>query len=519
MSNNLVIVLKTILFLTSTTVGLGRKNVLFLVADDLRVQLGSYDGPYFASSIHPQMYTPNLDKLAAKSMVLKRAYAQQALCSPSRTSLLTGRRPDTTRVWDLDHYWRNVSGNFTTIPQYFKNHGYTSIGMGKIFHPGAPSGHDDPLSWSRPYWHSKRTAWETNKTSWIAVPDHELNHHPLVDKQIANHAVYTLRGLAAKAKSGHTHKPWFMAVGFHRPHLPFVFPASMLRHYPENTIHLPDNPYAPVNMPPIAWTNYQELREYSDIKALHATGNVNSTLPDKNVLELRRAYYSAVTWMDSQVGRILNELDMLNLSDNTIISFFGDHGWQLGEHGEWCKHTNFDIATHAPMMIRIPGMTNSGMTTEKLTEFVDLFPTLVEAAGLPKLNICPTDSSHVRQCSEGSSMMPLIRNPNAPWKDAVFSQFPKHAIHGQKAMGYTITNSEYRFTEWVSVTYEPIYKPDWSTVYRAELYDHIKDPEENHNVADDSGYVHIRQQLSHWLRAGWRGMLPMSSNGTAPLIG
>ena len=146
----------------------------------------------------------------------------------------------------------------------------------------------------------------------------------------------------------------FLVVGFHRPNLPFVFPASVLQHYPENEINLPDNPYAPINLPHIAWASYQELRQFNDIKAIHATGNFNTTLPNKNVLELRRTYYSAVTWMDSQVGRVLDELDRLNLSDNTIISFFGDHGWQLGEHGEWCKHTNFDIATHAPMMIRVP---------------------------------------------------------------------------------------------------------------------------------------------------------------------
>lgn len=134
-----------------------RKNVLFLVADDLRVQLDSYNGKAFASPIHPKMYTPNLDKLASKSLVLKRAYVQQAVCSPSRTSVLTGRRPDTTHIYDLKHYWRNVTGNFTTIPQYFKNRGYTSIGMGKIFHYGEASGHDDPISWSRPYFHAPKT--------------------------------------------------------------------------------------------------------------------------------------------------------------------------------------------------------------------------------------------------------------------------------------------------------------------------------------------------------------------------
>ena len=495
------------LIFTSEAEDAGRKNVLFLMADDLRVQLGSYEGSYFASPEHPKMHTPNLDRLASKSMLLKRAYVQQAVCSPSRTSLMTGRRPDTTRVWDLDTYWRSVSGNFTTIPQYFKSHGYTSIGIGKIFHPGAASGFDDPLSWSTQYWRPTRTAWEVNKTSWIAVPDEELTDNPLVDEQVANHAVDMLRSLVENATSGNTQNPWFMAVGFYKPHLPFVFPASVLEHYPENEINLPDNPYAPANMPPIAWTKYNELRlNYNDIRALNATGEINTTLPDKNVLELRRAYYSAVTWMDSQVGRVLDELERLNLSDNTIISFLGDHGWQLGEHAEWCKHTNFDIATHAPMMIRIPGMTDSGMTTEKLTEFVDLFPTLVEAADLPKLDVCPMNSSEVQLCSEGSSLMALIRNPNAPWKNASFSQFTRRT-RGSTAMGYTMTTTEYRYTEWIRVTYEPTFEQDWSTVYEVELYDHTNDPEENRNVVDDSDYVGIKNQLSQWLRAGWRAVL------------
>ena len=490
-----------------------RKNVLFLVADDLRVQLGSYNGKDFASPIHPKMYTPNLDKLASKSLVLKRAYVQQAVCSPSRTSVLTGRRPDTTHIYDLKHYWRNVTGNFTTIPQYFKNRGYTSIGMGKIFHPGEASGHDDPVSWSSPYFHSQKTHWETNRSSWIAVPDAQLKTTPLVDKQIADHAISTLQQVAQAAKS--RHHPFFIAVGFHRPHLPWVFPASMLQHYPEHSIHLPDNPYAPVNMPDIAWTNYGELRNFHDIQSLHATGNINTTLPDKNVLELRRAYYSSVSWMDVQVGRIIDELERLNLADNTIISFLGDHGYQLGEHGEWCKHTNFEIATHAPMMIRVPGMTDSGIITEKLTEFVDLFPTLVEAAGLQSLQVCPDNSKHIHTCREGSSLMPLIRNPNAPWKNASFSQWPAHepGIGAHRAMGYTMKTDGYRYTEWAKFQYEPTYKPDWRTLYGVELYDHQKDPEENNNVADDSSYAHIRRELRALLHAGWRSILPPEPHG------
>ena len=492
---------------------LGRMNVLFLVADDLRVQLGSYYGKYFASSVYPPMHTPNIDKLAAKSFLLKRAYVQQAVCAPSRTSLLTGRRPDTTHVYDLNQYWRVVGGNFTTIPQYFKNHGYHTVGMGKIFHGGASSGHDDPVSWSRHFYHAKRSTWELSGNSWQAVPDAQMKIDPLIDEQLANHAITVLNHVAPAAKRGH--HPFFVAVGFHKPHLPFVFPSSMLQYYPENNISLPNNPYVPHNMPHVAWSNYPELFQFHDIQALHLTGAINSTLPNDKIKELRRAYYSAVSWTDSLVGRVLDELERLGLADNTIISFIGDHGWHLGEHAEWCKQTNFEIATHAPMMIRIPGLTDSGIVTEELAEFVDLFPTLVEAAGLPHMPLCPDDSSKIELCREGSSLISLMQNPNAPWKNASFSQYPR-TLHrnGAHVMGYTMKTDKYRYTEWAKFNQAPTYKPDWNTIYGMELYDHTVDPDENNNVASVSTYADIKQQLRSQLRSGWRSTLPPNTVGT-----
>ena len=497
-----VLMISTLLS-TINTVG-GRRNVLFLVADDMRPELGAYAGKDFPSPIHPTMHSPNLDKLASKSLLLKRAYCQQAVCSPSRTSLLTGRRPDTTHVYDLQTYWRKSGGNFTTIPQYFKENGYVSIGMGKIFHPGIASDHDDPISWSAPYFHAK-IHWETKENSWKAVPDIDLKDKPLVDEQTAEHALEILRQVAPAAKTGE--KPFFVAVGFHRPHLPFAFPESLLKWYPESDIHIPDNEYAPTDMPEVAWADYAELRNYQDIAKLHLNGSINTTIPDKVVMNLRRAYYSALTWTDSLVGRVIEELDSLGLADNTIISFWGDHGWQLGEHGEWCKHTNFELATHAPMMVHIPGMTNSGIVNEKLTEFVDLFPTLVEAAGLPKLPLCPEDSSKIELCREGTSLIPLIKNQSISWKNASFSQYPRYRNHTM-IMGYTMRTDMYRYTEWAKFEDAPVYKPDWTQLFGVELYNHVIDPEENHNMAKDPTYAMIRKQLSGALRAGWRKALP-----------
>lgn len=489
---------KLLVILSSIGWCISRKNVLFLVSDDMRPELGAYEGPNFPSPVHPNMYTPNLDALAAKSLLLKRAYTQQALCSPSRTALLTGRRPDTTHVYDLFTYFRNVGGNFTTLPEYFKQNGYRSIGIGKIFHPGPGSGFDDPDSWSEPYFHGVAN-FESRQRSWLAVPDVLLKDNPLIDRQIADQAISTLRRVALTAKSGEEN--FFVAVGFHKPHLPFVFPESfMQKYYPLSSIQLPQHPHPPVNMPSIAWFTYGGLREFSDIVALNVTGDINTTLPDRAVLELRRAYYSAVSYIDSLVGRVITELDNLGLANSTIISFFGDHGWQLGEHGEWCKQTNFEIATHAPMMIHVPGLTDAGVETRQLTEFVDLFPTLVEAAGLPSLTLCPENSAHTNVCHEGTSLLPLILNPNRAIKRAAFSQHPR----GPNVMGYTLRTDQYRYTEWAEFQYTPVYKPDWNKLVGVELYDHLADPDENYNGAYDSKYQDVRMTLSPLLHAGWR---------------
>ena len=300
--------------------------MLFLVADDLRAQLGSFQNNGLVSQ---KIYTPNLDKLASTSIVFQQAYVQQALCGPSRTSLLTGCRPDTTHVYDAQ-YWRKMTGNFTTIPQYFKEHGYDTNGIGKVFHPYKGLYKNDPISWSRKFFHAHKTVWEKNHMSWIAVPDSELKHSPLVDKQIADQAVEVLNELGQNSSAGH--HPFFLAVGFHRPHLPFVFPESIFKYYPKEDIKLPENPYAPINMPDIAWSSYPEVRNFRDIQVLRLSGAVNTSLPDFKALQLRRAYYSAVTWMDSHVGRVLGALKNAGLSNDTIVTFLGDHGWQLGEH-------------------------------------------------------------------------------------------------------------------------------------------------------------------------------------------
>ena len=490
-----------------------RKNVLFLVSDDMRPQLGAYAGRHFPSRVSPKMHTPNLDALASRSLVMGRAYVQQAVCSPSRTSLLTGRRPDTTHVHDLIAYFRHVGGNFTTIPQYFKEHGYVTTGMGKIFHPGIASGHDDPVSWTEKYFHAHSKYWDKYpRYSWYAANDSEVDRHPLIDTMTADHAVETLKRLAPAARSAE--QPFFVAVGFHRPHLPFFFPASFLKYYPEAEIRLPDNAYAPVDLPEIAWANFDELRSYVDIKNKYGYGAINTTLPPFKVRQLRRAYYAAISYVDSLVGRVVSTLDQLGLANDTIVSFWGDHGWQLGEHGEWCKHTDFELATHAPMMVHVPGVTDGdggGAVTDRLTEFVDLFPTLAEAAGLPPVPLCPENSTLVRTCSEGVSLVRLMRDPARRWKTAAFSQYPRMDVGSNVYMGYSMRTDRYRYTEWMAYEDLPTPRRLPDKVYprgHVELYDHAIDPEENVNRGNDPAYGAIVKRLHTALLEGWRAALP-----------
>lgn len=477
------------------------KNVLFLVADDLRYQLGALSDDDFPSSTHPAMHTPNLDKLASKSLVLHQAFVQQAVCSPSRASFLTSRRPDTTRVWDIVTNFRKSGGNFTTIPQFYKSNGYASAGIGKIFHPGEEaSGGDDPLSWTEPYFHGSQVFRTPN--TWRAVRDSQLTQtRKLIDAQLTDHAISELQRLAPKAKSGE--KPFFLAVGFHRPHLPWIFPESILQYYPDESIKVAPNTYAPTNMPAPAWNGLNEIRQSEDIIALNITNAINGSFPNQTALDLRRAYFSCVTYIDMQIGNILDELKDLGLSNNTVISFIGDHGWHLGENGMYGKRTNFDIAAHTPMMISIPGKTESGIVTQELNEFVDLFPTLVESTGFDALPECSEDSNNEELCTEGMSLMPFIETPNEPMKTAVYFQFPRR-YQRVDLMGYCIRTKRYRYCEWPEFLYAPDNRPDWNNIYATELYDHDLDKEENNNVGGGVQYSATVVELSRRLREGWR---------------
>lgn len=480
-------------FAADGAVKAGKFNVLFIAIDDLRPETGAYGNTIIK--------TPNLDSLSKQGLTFNRAYCQQAVCSPSRTSLLCGRRPDTTRIYDLQTHFRLNLPDVVTLPQYFKEHGYHTQSLSKIYH----SGLDDPASWSVPSWNPKGPGYgkpetlkalaqqekelrakhgrasqvlqrdpKTGATMKLTAPKYrvrgpaweapEVADNALPDGKTADQAIEALR----KIKD----KPFFLAVGFFRPHLPFVAPKKYFDLYKRADLKLAPNPFPPKDCPKVALTDWSELRAYADIPA-------KGPLSDAEALDLIHGYYAATSYTDAQVGRVVEELKNLGLADKTIIIAWGDHGWQLGEHGLWCKHTNFEIAARAPLILSVPGQKNAGARTDALAEFVDIYPTLCELCGLP-----------VPQGLEGTSQASLLENPNKPVKTAAFSQYPHNA------MGYSMRTDHYRYTEWQA--------KKTGKLVAAELYDHQADPQENVNLANLPENKDLVTQLSKQLKAGWR---------------
>jgi arylsulfatase A-like enzyme len=485
--------------LPSPAVAEERPNVLFIAVDDLRPELGCYGVPVIQS--------PNIDALARRGTVFTRAYCQQAVCNPSRASLLTGRRPDTTRVYGNGTHIRRALRDVVTLPQHFKGHGYHTQAFGKVFHMGM----DDPASWSVPLTRAMTPMYvdETAEAAWRDEirrrytpeafrrrasqidPDRgivlqlgsggggvhrgpaweapDVSDDALMDGQTANQAVEALRRIR--------NKRFFLAVGFFKPHLPFVAPKKYFDLYPPEKLRLAENPHPPEDVPKIALHNSGELRgQYTDVPK-------SGPVPDAKARELIRGYYAATTYVDAMIGRVLDELDRLGLRQKTVVVLWGDHGWQLGEHGLWGKATNFEAATRSPLIFSAPGQKHLGATTDTLAEFVDIYPTLCDLCGLP-----------IPEGLEGSSLAPAIDDPNRPWKQAAFSQYPRG-----KAMGHSLRTDRYRYTEWAV----PGEKPT-----AIELYDHQHDPQENVNLAGRPENKDLVTELSRMLRAGWRAALP-----------
>jgi len=441
-------------------------NVLFIAVDDLRPTLGCYGDSVVIS--------PNFDRLASRGIVFNHAYCQQAVCNPSRSSIMTGLRPDQIGVTNLISHFRTKYPDIVTLPQAFRKKGYDAVGIGKIFH-GAKSSQDE-VSWSKPSFSNLSIKMEEyvlpeNKTGKkaAAVEISEEAEEKYEDGQIAQRAISQLQEFK---ESG---KPFFLAVGFKKPHLPFCAPKKYWDLYNTHRFDSIPDRERPVNAPEIAFHNSQELRGYSDIPQL-------DPLSKEQEETLQQGYYACVSFVDAQLGKILDKLDELGMAENTVIVLWGDHGYHLGEQDLWCKSTNFELDTRMPLILSVPGVDHSaGSKTDALVEAVDIYPTLLDVCNIQQEGTLA-----------GISLNPLIENPSDQLKEYAFSQFVRpYAAVNKKTythMGYTVRNKDWRCTLW--------YNSETDSVEFKELYNLKDSGIEKINYSDDSQYSEIESKLT-----------------------
>ncbi|MCA9063690.1 MAG: sulfatase-like hydrolase/transferase [Planctomycetaceae bacterium] len=429
-----------------------RPNILLICVDDLKPQLACYGDPLAV--------TPNIDRLASRGVLFQAAYCNQAVCSPSRNSLMTGLRPQTLGIYDLPTHFRFGAPDAVTVVEQFRRSGYHTEGLGKILHTGHGN-HEDEASWSVPHWRPSASGYalpestdskrvRNGQSRGTATESADVPDNRYADGLIAEEAV---RRLEAAAKQ--PEQPFLIAVGFLKPHLPFVAPQKYWDLYDRSRIPLPVIRTAPLDAPSYAPTNGGELRSYSDMPE---SGPVN----DADTLKLIHGYYAATSYTDAQVGRLLDSLDATGLSKNTIVVLWGDHGWHLGDHGMWCKHSNYEQAARIPLIVSVPGAA-SGLQTAALVETVDLYPTLCELSGVP-----------LREGLDGQSFAGVIRDPSLRGRDSVTHVYPR-----SNRLGRAIRTDRYRLVEW-KVPGAP------ADTAELELYDYQQDPLETRNIAGQS---------------------------------
>lgn len=497
-----------------------KPNILFIAVDDLKPVLGCYGNKIIK--------TPNIDRLAKMGTVFLNNYCQQAVCGPTRASILTGLRPDVTKVRDLHTKMRDMNPNVVTLPEYFISQGYTTSGIGKIFHPSCVDNKFDPQSWTIPFMvpeeadysngfpvqkhyqspdlkalQAKEEIARTDEKGKKKGKKEEVDEDgggargPAFESLDLPDDAYddgVFAKLAAKQIEmlNATNKPYFMAVGFRKPHLPFVSPKKYWDLYQREDMPMAEFQEQAANSKDFAYQNSGELSSYSGIKEFAKFDKKEGNkigLPSDKQKELVHAYYAAVSYIDAQVGILLNTLEKLGTIDNTIIVLWGDHGWHLGDHDMWGKHTNFEQSTKAPLIIVAPGL-KAGQT-KAMTEFVDVYPTLCELSG-------GTISADL----DGKSLVPVMKNNNATVKEFAMSQYPKKKDKldskkeegNGKLMGYSMRTEQYRYTVWLKdFTSDQAYNAD--KVYAKELYDYVKDPLEKVNVVAESKYASISADL------------------------
>ncbi|MFK7768335.1 MAG: sulfatase [Mariniblastus sp.] len=446
-----------------------RPNVLFIAVDDLRPAMGCYGDD--------AAITPNMDRLAANGLLFNQAYCQVAVCNPSRASLMTGQRPDKLGVWTLPIHFREAKPDAVTLPQWFRKFGYTAVSHGKIYHNPTP----DPQSWSEPirnlpslpYPYPEGTK-EFIKSAREALPNNdwrkrnlrppctaapELPDNQVLDGARTDMAIEDLRRL------GKQKEPFFLAMGYIRPHLAWVAPKKYWDMHNPDELPVVTNPTITPNTPPYALHNNSELSHYVDLKDMPKPWE-EETVSQEKARHMVHGYYACVSYVDAQIGRLLDALEEEGLAGNTIVVLWSDHGWKLGEYRGWGKMTNYEIDARVPMIISAPGMKakfpTAGKKTDQLAELLDLFPTLCELVDI-----------ETPEFVDGKSLVPMLVDENAKVHDASVSQYYRK-FEGREFMGYSIRTPTHRMIEW----------RDFETgkVAERELYDHQTDHRESVNL-------------------------------------
>jgi iduronate 2-sulfatase len=470
-----------LLLAIDTASGDDKLNVLFIASDDMRPQLACYGDPTVKS--------PNLDALAKRGTLFNRSYVQQALCSPSRISMLSGRYPATTKIFEIGRPLRATMPDITTLPQHFKNNGYHTLSFGKIYHVGI----DDDASWTVPAWHSKKPRFsETTRASiakfiadakakGIEIPEKgkgnrnsaipafeavDCEDDDLLDGDCASNAIAQLHEHAKNSD-----QPFFLAVGFANPHVPWIAPKKYFDLYEPAALPLAKNEFLPKGAPGFAATSGADFYWYKDVPQV-----AGDKLPEDYKRACLQSYLAAISYVDAQVGRLLAALDETGLAKNTVIVFWSDHGYYMGEHTWWGgKHNNYEGATRNCLIIAKPGQKTTGCMSDSLAQSVDLAPTLTELCGLP-----PNSGF------EGRSLAPVLEDPTLEVNDAAYSWYPKAGY-----IGLAMRTDKWRYVEWT--------KPGESA--QRELYNMVHDSQNDLNVADKPEHQQVMDSLSRQMRA------------------
>ena len=470
---------------------MAKPNILFIAVDDLRPSIGCY-GDTLA-------ITPNIDRLAERGVRFGQAHCQVAVCNPSRASLMTGLRPDMLGVWTLPIHFREAKPKAVTLPQWLRRHGYTAVGHGKIYHNPTP----DPQSWSEPIrpvqtergyadgWQARIREvqaklpdddWRKNNLRGPATAAPVIDDHKLVDGARTNLAIEDLRRL------GQAEKPFFLALGFIRPHLAWISPRKYWDlHDPKTLPVITDGEVTP-HTPPYALSNSYELTHYMDLIDFPKPWD-ERRVSDTLARRLMHAYYASVSYVDAQIGRLLKALDEEGLAENTIIVLWSDHGWKLGEHNGWGKMSNYEIDTRVPFIIAAPGLETAGQATDTPVELLDIFPTLCDLTGIDTPDFV-----------QGESLLPLLKNPTAKPDRVAHSQYYRN-LDGGEYMGYAMRTRTHRFVEWREF--------GTGRVTARELYDHRENHTEAVNVIGNAPEELVTDLTSRLLKTHPRRALQM----------